>query len=67
MEELLNQCETGRPKYGAIVQKDELFENLSAHCIPQGIFDDLADNYEEFLEERRKLMAEKIKKYFKML
>lgn len=66
-KELLNQCETGEPKYGAIVEKDELFANLSMHCIPLTIFNELADNYEEFLEERRKLMAEKIKKYFKML
>jgi len=42
-------------------------KNLTKHCIPQSIFEMNIDNYHEFLEERRKLMAEKIKKYYKSL
>lgn len=66
-KDLLKQCETGILKYGAINNIEDLYENLKAHCIPEGIFDSLAENYEAFLEERRKLMAQKIKAYFKML
>jgi len=65
--ELLNQCETGVLKYGAINKLDELNENLKIHCIPLSIFDELANNYEKFLEERRKLIAQKIKEYFNTL
>jgi len=62
--ELLNQCQGGKKKYGGIINLDELKDNLSAHSIPEGIFDSIADDYDHFLEERRKLMALKIKTYF---
>jgi len=65
--ELLKQCETGILKYGAINNIDELYKNLEMHCIPISIFNELAENYEAFLEERRKLMAQKIKNYFENL
>jgi hypothetical protein len=65
--ELLVQCRTGVLKYGLIDKEDELMENLKMHCIPLDIFNDLSDNYEKFLEERRKLMAQKIKAYFQSL
>ncbi|MCX7720656.1 MAG: DUF262 domain-containing protein [Dictyoglomus thermophilum] len=66
-KELLEQCETKRLKYGAIVNKDELFENLRMHCIPFEIFGELSKDYNAFLIERRKLMAKKIKEYFDKL
>jgi hypothetical protein len=65
--ELLVQCRTGALKYGSIDKEDELMENLKMQCIPPDIFNDLSDNYEKFLEERRKLMAQKIKAYFQSL
>jgi hypothetical protein len=64
---LLEQCQGGKKKYGGILTMEELQENLFAHCIPEGIFNHLADNYDEFLEERRKLMANKLKAYFNVL
>lgn len=60
----LHACEVGEKYFGDIHDVDELKRNLAANCIPQGIFDMGADDYERFLEERRKLMAEKIKGYF---
>lgn len=60
----LHACEVGEKYFGDIHDVDELKRNLAANCIPQGIFDMGADDYERFLEERRKLMAEKIKSYF---
>lgn len=66
-QDLLKQCNGGKRKYGGITDLDELKENLREHCIPEDIFNGLADDYDAFLEERRKLMAVKIRKYFKTL
>jgi len=65
--ELQKQCSGGKVKYGAISTQEELEENLKAHCIPELIFDADVNNYDEFLEERRKLMAEKMRKYYSSL
>lgn len=65
--ELLEQCQGGKKKYGGITSLDELKENLRQHAIPQDIFDSLANDYNRFLEERRKLMAAKLKTYFDKL
>lgn len=65
--ELLEQCQGGKKKYGGITDLDELKENLAQHSIPEDIFNSLADDYDVFLEERRKLMAAKIRNYFNML
>ena len=65
--ELEEQCSNGSAKYGAICKRDELVENLREHCIPIGIFDSLANDYESFLIERRKLMATKMREYFAKL
>jgi hypothetical protein len=66
-QDLLKQCEGGKRKYGGITNPDELKENLWEHCIPEGIFDELSEDYDHFLEERRKRMATKIKAYFERL
>lgn len=62
--ELIEQCKSGKLKYGAIVTESELKENLRMYCIPEDIFKMDASNYNDFLEKRRKLMALKIKEYF---
>lgn len=66
-KELLKQCNGGKLKYGAIDTLSELNENLKTHCIPDSIFESSIDSYENFLIERRKLMSEKIKKYYNSL
>ena len=53
-------CGNGEPPYGGIDNSEELQENLEAHCIPEDVF----DNYDEFLKERRKLMVNKIRNYY---
>jgi hypothetical protein len=65
--DLQKQCSGGKKKFGGIVDEQELRKNLAEHCIPEGIFGSLCDNYEKFLEERRRLMALKIKRYFELL
>lgn len=65
--ELKEQCLSKQPKYGGIVDLDELKSNLYEHCIPLEFFENPSDDYLRFIEARRKLMAEKIKEYFSIL
>jgi len=64
LNDVLNQCQGGKLKYGGINSEEELRKNLEMHCIPPEIFNMDFNRYQEFLEERRKLMAKKIKNYF---
>jgi hypothetical protein len=63
-DELKEQIKNGSLKYGGIYSIDELNKNLEENSIPQTIFDMDIKNYEEFLEQRRVLMAKKIKDYY---
>jgi len=62
--ELIEQCQGGKKKYGGITNLDDLKENLRQQAIPEGVFSNFADDYDQFLIERRKLMAAKLKDYF---
>ena len=62
--EVLEQCHGGALKYGAITELQDLHKNLEQNCIPQSIFTMTIENYDEFLKDRRKLMARKIKEYY---
>lgn len=62
--QILEQCRGGRKKYGNICDPDKLKENLKMNCIPDGIKEMTIDDYPQFLAERRKLMAQKMKTYF---
>ena len=62
--ELLEQCQTGEAKYGGITDKEALLENFAMHCIPDGIEHMTIDDYDDFLQERRKLMARKMKNFY---
>jgi hypothetical protein len=62
--ELKEQCECGKMKYGGIETMDELLSNLKTHCIPESIFSLDINGYDNFLEERRQLMSDKIRNYY---
>jgi hypothetical protein len=66
-EELLMQCAGGDRKYGAIDKREDLIANLEANCVPVSMLYGNVDEYDVFLEERRKLMALKIKAWFEVL
>jgi len=51
-------------KFSGIATKEELLTNLKMHSIPEMILSSDALNYEDFLNERRNLMALKIKEYY---
>lgn len=61
------QCETKVVECGAITDLEQLKDNLAANCIPLSVVDMDYTNYEQFLIERRKLMAQKIRKYYESL
>jgi hypothetical protein len=64
MKEVEEQCKNKTLKYGEIKEMNDIIQNLKSNCIPSNIFLLNADHYENFLEERRQLMAEKIKNYY---
>ena len=60
----IKQCETKEIVCGSIVDKQQLLNNLRSNCIPETVVDMEEDRYQEFLSERRQLMAQKIKEYY---
>lgn len=64
---LLNQVQNGDMFLGAITDKNELLENLDQNCIPHHILDYGIEDYDDFLQQRRKLMSMKIREYYKSL
>lgn len=65
--ELAAQCKGGAAKYGGINDEQIMRENLRMNCIPESMLDGEIKDFNDFLEERRKLMAFKIKAWFEML
>ena len=62
--EAVKQCDTKQITCGSITDIDLLKANLEANCIPFEVCNMDHTNYEEFLSERRKRMAKKIKDYY---
>ena len=58
---------SGASYFGDIADQGILLSNLEVNCIPEGIFDMNADDYEDFLAQRRILMAKKIRNYYESL
>jgi hypothetical protein len=65
--EIIKQIETGKLKYGGIKVEGELKKNFEENCIPIAMLESGAMEYDEFLKERRVLMAMKMKRYFQSL
>lgn len=61
------QCNTKDVEIGNISDETMLVTNLTENCIPQNIFDMTVEDYDNFLIERRKLMAKLIERYYKNL
>ncbi len=64
MDMVMEQTKSGELIYGGITDKNDLDENLRQSCIPNGFEKMEVGDYENFLKERRKLMAKKIKDYY---
>lgn len=65
--ELAEQCSGGPKRYGGITQMTELRANLSVSCLPESLLDGKNLDFDDFLEQRRQLMAQKTKAYFSSL
>lgn len=65
--ELAEQCAGGKRRYGGITDPNELKANMQANCVPQSLIAVDIPDYDAFLEQRRKLMALKIKSWFESL
>lgn len=61
------QCITKKISLGNISDVSVLADNISDNCIPTDISEMTVEKYDEFLIERRKLMAKFIEKYYKGL
>ena len=66
-EELGEQCSGGKKKYGGITDLKDMKANLRAHSLPETLLAGEVPAYDDFLEERRRLMALKIKGWFELL
>lgn len=65
--ELAEQCNKGPKLYGGITSRDDMLANLQMNCIPASMLEGDIPDYNDFLEQRRRLMAQKIKSWFDSL
>ena len=67
MAEVNAQIESGNLTLGEIRDREDLARNLAENAVPSFIASVDAGSYEEFLRERRKLMAVTIRDYYQKL
>jgi len=62
-----DKLEQGKGDIGGLRNMADLRKNMRENCIPTAIFDYDVKSYQTFLEERKHLMAQKIKGYYEGL
>ncbi len=68
LQSILCSIECGKESpYTTMNTKEELSHNLEENAIPSDVINMTAVDYDEFLKQRRILMAQKIKQYFNSL
>ena len=67
MESVNKQCDGQETKYGGINDFEDLKNNKEENCIPDNFDVMTVADYDDFLSQRRILMANKIRKYFNSL
>jgi hypothetical protein len=67
MAAVRKQCKGGPLIYGAIADLDELERNLEENALPAMLIEDAVPEYEDFLSARRKLMAARLRDYYRSL
>ena len=65
--ELAGQANGGPKRYGGITESDRLRENIAQNCLPISLLNGGVPDYDDFLAERRRLMALRIKEWFEVL
>lgn len=64
---VLEQVNGGPGSFGGISEISELHENLASNCIPTNLHEFSLETYDDFLSQRRKLMAAKVRDFYKAL
>lgn len=64
---LKDQCNDGKLYFGGIDHESEMLANFTMNCIPHSMLDGNIPDYDDFMQQRRYLMAQKIKTYFSTL
>ena len=67
MAQVQAQCTGGDSVYGGINSMAKLENNMACNCIPSEIFEMDYSDFENFLDKRRHLMAQKIRRYYDTL
>ncbi len=65
--QIAEQVNGGGKRYGGITDPACLRENFEQHCLPAGLLEGRVPAYDDFLAERRRLMALRIKQWFEVL
>ena len=65
--EIADQTNGGSRRYGGITETERLRENFAQNCLPVCLLDGEVPDYDDFLAERRRLMALRIKEWFRVL
>jgi len=65
--QVIEQSKQGCSTIGNLLNEESLRKNLEDNCIPYDISNMDVSRYDEFLLERRKLMAKKIERFYKAL
>jgi hypothetical protein len=58
------QCNGAELKYGRIHSADTLLANFRMNAVPESVFEMELPHYEDFLAQRRRLMAAKMRAYY---
>lgn len=68
LKEVKQRCFDNLPNQSGLINSiDNFYANLETNCVPVETLDMDYISYDEFLAKRRKLMADKIKKYYNSL
>jgi hypothetical protein len=65
--EIADQVNGGKKRYGGITEPARLRENYQQNCLPESLLGGEVPAYDDFLAERRRLMALRIKQWFEVL
>lgn len=65
--ELADQADGGKKRYGGITSREEMRANFRMSCLPESLLAGEIPSYDDFLDDRRRLMALKIKMWFEAL
>ncbi|MBM0244637.1 hypothetical protein [Corynebacterium macginleyi] len=64
LSEVKAQIRSGHTTLGEIVSEADLEKSFEENAVPDSLFETTVENFEDFLIERRSLMAKKMKEYY---